>query len=97
MKKKPKTVGVYKLAMKSGSDNYRASAIIDVIKELKKKKIKVIIYDSSIKEKRIFGCELINDLNEFKKASSVIIANRFNNDLNSVKNKVFTKDLYKRD
>ena len=97
IKKKPKVVGVFRLAMKSDSDNYRASAIIDVIKEIKKKKIEVIIYDPSIKEKTIFNCKVINNLNEFKNKSSVIIANRFSPDLNSAKNKVFTKDLYKRD
>ena len=97
IKKKPKVVGVYRLAMKSDSDNYRASAIIDVIKEIKKKKIEVIIYDPSIKEKTIFNCKVLNNLNAFKKKSSVIIANRFSTDLNSAKNKVFTKDLYKRD
>ena len=96
-KKKPKVVGVYRLAMKSDSDNYRASAIIDVIKGLKRKKIKVIIYDPSIKENKLFGCELVNDLSIFTKTSSVILANRFNEELTSVKNKVYTKDLYKRD
>ena len=97
VKKKPKVVGVYRLAMKSDSDNYRASAIIDVIKGLKKKKIKVIIYDPSIKENKLFGCELVNDLSKFTKTSSIILANRFSEELTSVKNKVYTKDLYKRD
>ena len=83
--------------MKSDSDNYRASAIIDVIKEIRKKKIEVIIYDPSIKENSIFKCKVIDNFDEFKKNSSIIIANRFNSDLNSVKDKVFTKDLYKRD
>lgn len=97
VKKKPKVVGVYRLAMKSDSDNYRASAIIDVIKGIKKKKIKVIIYDPSIKDKSIFGCEVVKDLKEFKKHASVVIANRFNSELEDIKNKVYTKDLYKRD
>lgn len=97
VKKKPKIVGIYRLAMKSDSDNYRASAIIDVIKGIKKKKIKVIIYDPSIKEKNIFGCDVIKELKEFKSKSSIILANRFNKELEDTKNKVYTKDLYKRD
>ena len=97
IKKKPKVVGVYRLAMKSDSDNFRSSAIIDVIKGLQKKKIKVIIYDPSIKKKNIFGCDIIDELNVFKKTSSIVIANRFNSELDDIKNKVFTKDLYKRD
>ena len=95
--KKPKVVGVYRLAMKSDSDNYRASAIIDVIKGIKKKNIKVIIYDPSIKDSKLFDCEIVKDLKEFKKKSNIILANRFNSELEDSRSKVFTKDLYKRD
>ena len=97
VKKKPKVVGVYRLAMKSDSDNYRASAIIDVIKGIKKKNIKVIIYDPSIKDNKLFDCEIVKELKEFKKESNIILANRFNSELNDSINKVYTKDLYKRD
>lgn len=97
LKKKVNTIGIYRLSMKSNSDNYRSSAIIDVIKMLKKNKNRIIIYDPNIIQNKIFGCEIVKDLNKFKKMSSIIIANRYNLELNDVKSKVFTKDIFKRD
>lgn len=91
---KPKIVGVYKLSMKKESDNYRSSAIIDIIKILKNNKIKVIIYEPIIQSDTVFGCKLINDLPSFKKKSSIIIANRYSNKLKDVKYKLYTKDLF---
>ena len=92
--KKPNVIGIYKLSMKKESDNYRSSAIIDIIKILKKKKMKIIIYEPIINSTEIFGCKIVNDLPLFKKSSSIILANRNSNALKDVKNKVYTKDLF---
>jgi len=95
--KKPKIVGIYRLIMKTNSDNFRSSAILDIIKYIKSKKVKVIIYEPNIKIKKILNISVINNLSKFKKDSSVILANRYNKELISVKGKVFTRDLFGRD
>jgi UDPglucose 6-dehydrogenase len=92
IKKNPKVVGIYRLTMKSGSDNFRESAIQDVIKELKDANIKVIIYEPTVSQ--FSGCEVINDINKFKEYSSVILANRKEKILQDVKEKVYTRDLF---
>lgn len=98
--KKPKIVGIYKLAMKSNSDNFRQSAIIDVMKKLSSKDVKIVIYEPTLKTKStndFAGYTAIDDLSEFKKMSDVIIANRYNGELDDVKDKVYTKDIYFKD
>ncbi len=94
LEKKPKTVGVYRLVMKTGSDNFRESAIQDIIKTLLKNNVKVIIYEPSAKRKTFMGCELVENLEIFKSTTDLIIANRFSEELKDVGNKVFTRDIF---
>ena len=96
-KKQPKTVGIYKLAMKSGSDNFRQSAIIDVMKKISDKGIKVVVYDPSLKSDKFLDYAIIKDFDEFAKVSDVVVANRNEAQLNSVEDKLFTRDVYFRD
>lgn len=91
---RPKTVGIYKLAMKSGSDNYRSSAIQGVIERLKKS-TNVIIYDESLwDEDELWGCDVIHELNNFKRESDIIVTNRKDKDLLDVLDKVYTRDVF---
>ena len=95
--KNPKLVGIYKLSMKKDSENYRQSAILDIINILKDNNIDMIIYDETLKDNSFNGIKVVNDLELFKKESSVILANRIDKDLSDVDNKVYTRDILFRD
>lgn len=96
IKRKPKVVGIYRLVMKNDSDNFRFSAIQGVMKRIKAKGIKVIVFEPVLKDKDFFGSEVYNDFNAFKSQSDLIISNRMYKELEEIKTKVYTRDLFNK-
>jgi UDPglucose 6-dehydrogenase len=97
LKKKPKVVGIYRLTMKTDSDNFRESAVQGIMKRINAKGVPIIIYEPALKEEMFYNAKIVKDLESFKEQADIIIANRLNQDLETVRDKVYTRDLYQND
>lgn len=97
LKTNPKVIGIYRLTMKSGSDNFRSSAIQDIINILKEYKKEILIYEPTLNEEEFNGCKVTNDLYSFKENSDIIMANRVAEELKDIKKKVYTRDIFNKD
>lgn len=97
LKRKPSVVGIYRLTMKTDSDNFRASSIQGIMKRLKAKGVEVVVFEPTLEEDEFFHSTVIKDLSKFKEISDVVVTNRMEDELHDVENKVYTRDLYQRD